>query len=121
MKYYLILATGKRKGMPIEIKVDLFMIGTLKHCQFRSQLEGVAPEHCALVTRGSKVFVRDWDSALPTLLNGELVPPGKEWPVHAGDRLTVGPFEFVFQWQEKELSRRDLEEWALKCLDVDHE
>jgi hypothetical protein len=119
MKYYLIVAKGKRKGFPIPIQVDLFVMGSAKVCQLRSDL--LAPEHCGLVTRGRKVFIRDWDSGEPTLLNGDLVPPGEEWPVHAGDRLTVGPLEFVFQFQEKPLSQRDLEEWALRCLDVDHD
>ncbi len=121
MKYYLIVANGKRKGFPIPITVDLFLMGSDKVCQLRSGLPGIAPEHCGLVSRGTKVFIRDWDSGEPTLLNGELVPPGGEWPVHAGDRLTVGPLEFVFQFREKALSQRDLEEWALKCLDVDSE
>jgi hypothetical protein len=40
-----------------------------------------------------------------------------EWPVHAGDHLEVGPLEFLIQFNELTLSKRDLEEWALKCLD----
>jgi anti-anti-sigma regulatory factor len=54
-------------------------------------------------------------------VNGDLVPPGEELPLHAGDRLHVGNLEFVVQFREKALSQRDLEEWALKCLDVDNE
>ena len=121
MKFYLIVANGKHKGMPIEIKVDLFMIGTRKMCQLRSQLPGVGEEHCALVTRERKVFIRDMNSGEPTLVNGSLVPPGEEWPVHAGDRVEVGPLEFMIQYREKALSRRDLEEWAAKCLDINSE
>jgi hypothetical protein len=67
------------------------------------------------------VFLRDYEHDEPTLVNGELAPPGEEWPLHAGDRLTVGPLEFVVQYREKPLSQKDLEEWALKCLDVDSE
>ena len=121
MKYYLIVARGKAKGMPIPIKVDLFQIGSTKECQLRSQLQGIAPRHCAVVNRENKVFVRDYDSGEPTLINGELLPPGEEWPVHPGDRMVVGPLEFVVQFREKPLNQRDLEEWALKCLDVDSE
>lgn len=121
MKFYLIVAKGKHKGMPIEIKVDLFLIGSKKICQLHSNKEGVGEEHCALVTRERKVFLRDLDSGAPTTLNGSLVPPGEEWPVHAGDRLEVGPLEFMIQFREKALSQRDLEEWAAKCLDVSSE
>src|SRR5262249_23185576 len=45
------------------------------------------------------------------------MPPGEEWPIHAGDRLGLGPLEFMFQFNERQLSQRDAEEWALKSLD----
>src|SRR5437868_11282951 len=57
MKFYLIVAKGKHKGMPIEIKVDLFLIGAKKICQLHSNKPGVGEEHCALVTRERKVFL----------------------------------------------------------------
>jgi hypothetical protein len=117
-KFYLIVASGKHKGLPIPITVDLFMIGSAKMCQLRSKLPGVAEEHCALVTREKKIFVQDMNSGEPTMLNGEMVSPGEEWPVHAGDRLEVGPLGFMIQFREKALSGKDLEEWAAKCLDV---
>lgn len=118
MKLYLIVAKGKHQGMPIPISVDLFMMGSDHCCQLRSQLPGIASRHCALVTRGKKVFVHDLGGD-KTLLNGELVPPGQEWPVHAGDRLVVGPLEFMIQFHEKQLSQKDAEEWALKALDTE--
>jgi hypothetical protein len=121
LKFYLIVARGKHQGLPIPIKVDLFVLGSEKICQLSSHLPGVAPRHCALVTRGKKVFIRDFDGGEPTLVNGELVPPGEEWPLHKGDRIAVGPLEFIIQVQERPLSQRDLEEWALKCLDEDSE
>lgn len=117
-KFYLIVAKGKHKGMPVPITVDLFMIGTAKMCQLRSKVEGVGEEHCSLVVRERRIFVRDMASGFPTTLNGELVPPGQEWPMHPGDKLDVGPLEFVVQFQEKALSGRDLEEWAARSLDV---
>ncbi len=119
MKFYLIVAKGKHKGMPIPITVDLFFLGSDKVCQLRSALPGVGGQHCALVTRERKVFVRDMDSGEPTLVNGEPLPPGEEWPLHPGDRLGVGPLEFMLQFREKPLSQRDLEEWALRSLDLD--
>lgn len=116
-KLFLIVTSGRHQGMPIPIKVDLFLIGSDKVCQLHSKLPGIAIQHCALVTRDNKVFVRDLDGGQPTLINDELVPPGQEWPLHAKDRLKVGPLEFMVQFREKPLSGRDLEEWALKCLD----
>jgi anti-anti-sigma regulatory factor len=121
MKFYLIVAKGKHQGLPIPIKIDLFVLGSDKVCQLSSKLPGIATRHCALVTREKKVFIRDFDGGEPTLVNGELVPPGEEWPLHKGDRIVVGPLEFIIQMQERPLSGRDLEEWALKCLDDDSE
>jgi hypothetical protein len=118
MKFYLIVAKGRHKGTPIPIDVDLFMIGRDKMCQLRSKLPEVGDKHCALVMRDRKVFLRDMRCGYPTVLNGGLVPPGAEWPTHAGDRIEVGPLEFMIQFHEKPLSQRDLEEWAAKCLDV---
>ena len=118
MKFYLIVARGKHNGMPIPITIDLFMVGSSDMCQLRSQLPGVGAEHCALVVRERKIFIRDLNSGEPTTINSNLVPPGEESPVHAGDRIEIGPMEFMIQFREKPLSQRDLEEWAAKCLDV---
>ena len=121
MKFYLIVAKGKRQGMPIPITVDLFLIGSSKECQLRSRVPGIGPQQCALVCRERKVFVRDLNSGEPTLLNGSVLPPGEEWPLHANDRLEVGTLRFLIQFREKPLSQRDLEEWALHCLDTSSE
>lgn len=119
MKYVLIVAKGKHRGMPIPIEVDLFVIGSGQVCQLRAQHPGLGEQHCALVMRGRKVFIRDLGSGKTTTVNGELIPSSEEWPVHKGDRLGVGPFEFKISFHEKQLSQRDLEEWALKALDED--
>jgi anti-anti-sigma regulatory factor/pSer/pThr/pTyr-binding forkhead associated (FHA) protein len=118
MKVYLIVAKGKRQGLSILIRGDLFLIGSGPACQLRSNRPGVAPQHCALVTRERKVFIRDLNGGEPTLVNDDVVPPAEEWPVHKGDRLTVGPLEFQIQFREKAPSKRDTEEWALRYLDT---
>ena len=117
MKFYLIVAKGKHQGLPIPIEIDLFMVGSDPECQIRSQHESVGAQHCAFITRGRKVFLRDMGGGEPTYVNDEVVPENAEWPLHASDHIRVGPLEFVIQFREKPLSQRDLEEWALKCLD----
>src|SRR5205823_2549966 len=57
---------------------------------------------------------------LPTMVNDSVVPPGEEWPLHAGDHIAFGSLAFMIQYREKPLSQRDLEEWAARCLDVNH-
>jgi anti-anti-sigma regulatory factor len=117
MKFYLIVAKGKHQGLPIPIEIDLFMVGSDPQCQIRSQHESVGQQHCAFVTRDRKVFIRDMGCGEPTFVNDEIVPENAEWPLHAGDHIRVGPLDFIIQFREKPLSQRDLEEWALKCLD----
>ena len=116
MKFYLIVAKGTKKGMPIPITIDLFLIGSDPMCQLRAKT--LSSKHCAIVTRDRKVFIRDMDSGEATMVNDSVLPSGEEWPLHAGDRLGFGPLEFMIQYHEKPLSQRDLEEWAAKCLDV---
>jgi anti-anti-sigma regulatory factor len=117
MKFYLIVAKGRKQGMPIPISVDLFLLGSDKMCQLRK--DGLASKHCALVTRDKKVFIRDLGSDKPTVVNGSVIHPGQECPLHAGDRIGVGSLEFMIQYRERPLSQRDLEEWAASCLDED--
>jgi len=118
-KFYLIVANGSKRGLPIRVTADLFVVGSEKECQLRSNQSGIAPRHFSIVMRLNKLFVRDWDSGQATVVNGELLPPGQEWPVHAGDRIGAGPLEFLVQFREPSVAQRDLEEWALKCLDED--
>lgn len=115
MKFQLIVAKGRKKGLPIPVKVDLFLIGSDEICQLRKRSLG--PKHCAIVTRHKKVFVRDMDSGKLTLVNGTAIPPGSEWPLHNGDQLTVGPLEFQIQFREHAIAHKDMEEWASQTLD----
>ena len=117
MKFYLVVTKGNKKGLPIHIHADLFLIGSDKMCQLRAPTLG--PKHCALTTREKNVFLRDMDSGQSTLVNGSAIPPNVEWPLHAGDLIAFGNLEFMIQYREKELSQRDLEEWAAKSLDVE--
>ena len=119
MKFYLIVAKGKKQGLPIPIEVDLFVIGSDKICQLRASHDDIGEQHCAIVRRERKVFVRDMNSGNSTIVNGDVIPEGEEWPLHAGDLIQIGPLKFMIQFREKEMSRKDLEEWALKCLDLD--
>src|ERR1017187_463403 len=98
MKFYLIVAKGRKQGMPIPVKVDLFIVGSDKECQLRKPSLG--PKHCAFVTRNKKVFVRDMDSGRPTLVNGSVIPTGAEWPLHTGDRIAIETLEFLVEFRE---------------------
>src|SRR5688572_5950953 len=99
LKYYLIVAKGSKKGKPFPITVDLFLIGSERMCQLRAKNLGA--KRCAIITRQvmgkGKLFIRDMDSGEPTTVNDSLLPPGEEWPLHAGDRIAFGNLEFMIQ------------------------
>jgi anti-anti-sigma regulatory factor len=117
MKFFLIVAKGKRQGTPIPIEIDLFLIGSSHECQLRAVHDDIGEQHCALVIRERKVFIRDLNSGHTTILNGDSMEPSIELPLHSGDLIEVGPLKFMIQYREKALSQRDLEEWAHSCLD----
>ena len=119
MKFFLIVAKGKKQGLPIPIEVDLFLIGSGKMCQLRASHDNIGAQHCALVKRERKVFIRDLGSGESTVVNGDVIPTSEEWPLHRGDLIEIGPLKFMIQFREQALSQRDLEEWALTCLDMD--
>src|SRR5437879_1685940 len=104
MQYCLIVAKGKRQGTAIPVTIDLFMIGCGKMCQMRTKVAGIAEQHCALMVRDKKVFIRDMGSEFSTWVNGQQVPESEEWPLHAGDRITVGPLEIMIVFSENKLS-----------------
>ena len=117
MKFYLIPARGSRKGIPVRVAADLFLIGSDEMCQLRSKQ--LPAEHCALILRENKLFVRDMGTGQATLVNGHAIGAGSEWPLHSGDYLEIGNLEFLVEFTEKNLSERNLEEWAAGCLDQD--
>ena len=118
MKLFLRVANGKQAGRLIEIRGQLFMIGSHSSCQLRSRLAGILPQHCAIRHDDRKVFVLNLGDGQVSV-NDEPLSPGQEWPLHRQDRLAVGPLEFLVQFNETEVPRRDTEDWALKALDID--
>jgi pSer/pThr/pTyr-binding forkhead associated (FHA) protein/anti-anti-sigma regulatory factor len=117
-RLFLIPTGGKLRGVPIGVKGGLFLIGTAQECQLRPPGAGLAPRHCLVVLRdAATVFVRDLDSGELTFVNGKTLPGGGECPLQAGDRLGVGPLEFLIKFREPGLSPRDLEKWAVRSLD----
>jgi pSer/pThr/pTyr-binding forkhead associated (FHA) protein len=93
MKLSLIVLTpGKTQGKAIPISLSQFLIGRDPHCQLRPASPMISNRHCALLTRGGKVFVRDFESTNGTFVNQERIH-GEKGLKH-GDHLRLGPLEF---------------------------
>ena len=69
-------------------------IGRRQDCDFCIPLMVVSRKHCEINLDMGKVTIRDLQSRNGTLLNGH---PIEEANIKAGDLLTIGPVEFVFQ------------------------
>jgi pSer/pThr/pTyr-binding forkhead associated (FHA) protein len=93
MKLRLIVEGGVHSGKAIPIAVPQFVIGRDAQCQLRPASAAISKRHCAVMVRGSQVFVRDFGSTNGTFVNGELVQGEVE--LHDGNKLKVGPLEFV--------------------------
>ena len=95
MKLSLVVAQGVHSGKSIPISVPEFVIGRDPQCQLRPASPAVSKQHCGISQRDGKVFVRDCGSTNGTFLNDEQV--GGDKPVNDGDKLRVGPLEFVIR------------------------
>jgi pSer/pThr/pTyr-binding forkhead associated (FHA) protein len=93
MKLRLIVVGGVHEGKAIPINLPQFVIGRDPQCQLRPASAAISKRHCAIMVRGSQVFIRDFGSTNGTFVNGELVQGEVE--LHGGDKLKVGPLEFT--------------------------
>jgi pSer/pThr/pTyr-binding forkhead associated (FHA) protein len=87
-----VLTAGKAAGKTIPITLAQFLIGRDPQCNLRPSSAMVSKRHCALMIKGDKVFVRDFDSTNGTFINNEPVKGERE--LHNDDILKVGPLEF---------------------------
>jgi hypothetical protein len=87
--------------MAIPLKRKVFVIGSSPKSQIRSRKDGVGHQHCALVSRKRKLYLQDLRSGCPTLVNGTTVTPGGRLVLKKGDRVAVGPMEFVVEQRRR--------------------
>jgi pSer/pThr/pTyr-binding forkhead associated (FHA) protein len=93
MKMSLVVLTeGKLQGKSIPITLSQFIIGRDPQCQLRPASALISKRHCAVIVRGAKIFVRDFDSTNGTFVNDEPVKGERE--VKHDDTLKAGPLTF---------------------------
>ena len=93
MNVALTVLNGVHKGRQIPLTMPTFLIGRGPHCHLRPVREDVGREHCAIVQRGNRVFLRDYGSTNGTILNQETLVQG-EVPLKDGDVFEIGPLRF---------------------------
>ncbi len=87
-----VLTSGKSEGKTIPITLPQFVIGRDPECQLRPASALISKRHCAILTRGERAFVRDFDSTNGTFVNDEPVQGERE--LRDQDQLKVGPLLF---------------------------
>jgi pSer/pThr/pTyr-binding forkhead associated (FHA) protein len=87
-----VLNPGRMEGRSIPIALPEFLIGRDPQCHLRPTSPLISKRHCALLVKGDKVFVRDFQSTNGTLVNDH--PIHSECELRDQDRLKVGPLEF---------------------------
>lgn len=96
MKVSLVVASGAHLGKVIPIAGLQFLIGRDPQCQLRPASQAVSKQHCGVLIRDGKVYLRDYDSTNGTVLNDTIVK-GEERPLADGDRVKVGPLDFTIR------------------------
>jgi pSer/pThr/pTyr-binding forkhead associated (FHA) protein len=95
MNLSLLVSAGANQGKVITVPGTQFIIGRDEGCHLRPASPAISKRHCAVFIRNGQVFVRDLGSTNGTLVNDEAVTGDR--PVNDGDRLKVGPLDFILQ------------------------
>jgi pSer/pThr/pTyr-binding forkhead associated (FHA) protein len=95
MKLSLAVNEGVHKGKVIPIALSQFLIGRDSQCHLRPSSPMISKRHCALLVKGGKVLVRDFDSTNGTFVNEERVKGERQ--LNNGDQLKLGPLAFLVQ------------------------
>jgi predicted component of type VI protein secretion system len=94
MKLALVVMTpGKMEGKAIPITLSQFVIGRDPQCHLRPASPVISKRHCALLIKGEKAFVRDFESTNGTFVNDQ--PVKGEVELQNADVLKVGPISFA--------------------------
>lgn len=96
MKVSLVVATGVHQGKVIPILGPQFLVGRDPQCQLRPASQAVSKQHCAIIVRDGKVYLRDFGSTNGTVVNDAIVR-GEELEVENNDLLKIGPLDFTLR------------------------
>lgn len=86
---------GAKQGTEIPLKKEKFVIGRASDCTLRAGSDAISRRHCVLLRQDGGVSIRDLGSRNGTYVNDEKI--GGERALTNGDRVRVGPLEFVFE------------------------
>jgi pSer/pThr/pTyr-binding forkhead associated (FHA) protein len=88
----MVLNAGKASGQTIPIPTAQFVIGRDPKCNLRPASAMISKQHCALIVKDGKVYLKDFDSTNGTLVNDQ--PVKGAVALKHDDVLKVGPLTF---------------------------
>jgi ABC-type multidrug transport system ATPase subunit/pSer/pThr/pTyr-binding forkhead associated (FHA) protein len=56
----------------------------------------ISRHHAKISRFGERYVIEDLDSSNGTSVNGELIEPGQQFPLHPGNTMRIGPIRFIF-------------------------
>lgn len=86
---------SERRDVFIDLKDDIFVVGSGKDAGLRLSDDTVSHRHAMLSMRGDECWVHDESSRNGTFVNGQRLG-GKERLLRDGDIIGFGPFEYRF-------------------------
>jgi len=103
MKFSLVVNQGSQQGKVLPIARPEFTIGRDAKCNLRPASQHVSKKHCVFRIRGEQVFLEDCGSTNGTIVNDQ--PLKGECELHDGDRLKVGPLDFIIKLEPAQVDK----------------
>jgi pSer/pThr/pTyr-binding forkhead associated (FHA) protein len=109
-------ASGKRT---MRLKSEETIIGRRQDCDLRIRSSEVSRRHCLLSFQDGVLHVEDLDSVNGTFLNGVRVA-GRQ-VIRPGDRLEVGPIQFLVEYALSREARASLQQGEAEAVPAEEE
>lgn len=74
------------------------LVGRSTECRLRIASSSVSRRHCLIAIERDRVSVRDLGSSNGTRVDGRMLTPHEDAPLHPGSLLEVGPVQFVVRF-----------------------
>jgi two-component system cell cycle response regulator len=92
--------SGNYTGQKISINADNLTIGRSSSNSLKVKESSVSRIHAMIIRTKRGVYIRDENSSVGTLLNGQRIQPTVPLKLHNGDIIQIGYYQ-VFEFHEK--------------------
>ncbi|QDV70984.1 Oxoglutarate dehydrogenase inhibitor [Rosistilla carotiformis] len=97
MQAELIVASGSHQGQGLRITQNPFVIGRNESSGLRIKSSSVSRQHCAIIAREGKFYVKDLGSRNGTFVNDQKLTDRQSCRIRSGDTLQVGKMKLTMR------------------------